>query len=448
MASDLSAISIIIHQPVIFSKCFHINGCEVAIIRKKVWVNMPNNDWAKQLAGELKEKMEQVSALLFDLGADNANETYQDLDKKLEDGKSLVLLNANEPELLSNALGFGLSAPCIIIKPYKNFYTVNALGVPREEAQAIGQRLKAQEKDWCPCEDEPAPDVCEQVLFQDRCAAEQACIIEDILSCDHMHLYGSASAAPTLPLHQFTLIYLALDGDWNLTDRQRTINSVIMEISLFASYNPQYKYLRIRSMGAGCSPGTLAANDTYDRGYFQSGVNIHMQPKSNALKTLSTDPKNINKQTTYTTSSSFSVGVDISKNPSFSPSYTVSETTSTQISDFNIYNNGAGIDASWDFKLSMTEKSIWDMFSHSFMRKAKVKELPSLAIRNLQPVTEAVWYGANNLDDTIGVELSWKIDHYRCDVIGDWQSYKTHYSHKWATVGRFPFYLDFGSVHA
>lgn len=79
---------------------------------------------------------------------------------------------------------------------------------------------------------------------------------------------------------------------WNLTDTLVTNNSFIMEITLIASFNPKYKYLRIRSVGAGFNPANGAPMDN------------------------------------------------------------ISTTMTTIVSDFNIYNNGAGVTADWDF-LSM-----------------------------------------------------------------------------------------------
>ena len=122
----------------------------------------------------------------------------------------------------------------------------------------------------------------------------------------------------------------------------------------------------------------------------------------------------------------------------------------TIVSDFNIYNNGAGVTADWDFDLSMTENSIWDIFDEEFLKKAKVKPLPALATKNLQTVTEAVWYANNTVNDVIGVQLYWKVDHFHCYVTGDWASYTEHYTHKWRTVGfqGTPVNIDFGSVNA
>jgi hypothetical protein len=309
------------------------------------------------------------------------------------------------------------------------------------------------EEPCCDCPDEECPDT-----FNKLCAAKQARKVESILTTDFVipqeFLCSSVGDTPaSLPENQFRLNYLAIESIWNLSETQVTNNSVIMEVTLISSYNPKYKYLRIRSVGAGFNPANGApmdTNSTYDRGFFQSAVKIHMQPETTLLKTLSTEPKNVNKEAQYTTSSSFSVGVDVSKNPTFKASYDISESMTTIVSDFDIYNNGAGVTADWDFLLGLTENSIWDIFSEQFMKKGQVKSLPALATKNLQAVTEAVWYGDNTLTDNIGVQLYWKVDHFHCWVTGNWASYTENYHHKWRTVGYVdtPVYINFASVFA
>ena len=88
-----------------------------------------------------------------------------------------------------------------------------------------------------------------------------------------------------------------------------------------------------------------------------------------------------------------------------------------------------------DFVLSMTEVSIWDIFSEPFMKKGQVKALPALATKNLQTATETVWYADSSFNETLGVQLYWKVDHFHCWVIGNWTDFTKHYSHKWKTVG-------------
>jgi hypothetical protein len=378
--------------------------------------------------------------------------------------KPLILLNVQDGRILSKILGIGFRGRCIIVRPYGTYNVFNALGLTGNLMQECGKASVTQNADGSRCFNLEEDDCCECLPsqchshFENLCIADQARMIEGILYSDFQVPQELCPQAPgstpaDLPENQFKLNYLAIEGMWNLSDQQVTNNSVVMEISLIASFNPKYKYLRIRSVGAGFNPANGAPmqyDSTYDRGYFQSHVKIHMQPNTDKLRTLSTEPKNVNKQAQYTTNSEFSVGVDISKNPTFSSSYTISETMTTTVSDFDIYNNGAGVTADWDFDLSMTENSIWDIFDEEFLKKAKVKPLPALATKNLQAVTEAVWYADNTLNEIIGVQLYWRVDHFHCYVTGDWASYTEHYTHKWNTVGYqgTPVNIDFGSVNA
>ena len=432
------------------------------------------SQWAAELAYELEYRVggliicdrirlgssETNAAHLFldfdDITRINADDTCSYIGKILENGNPIILLNVNNSVILSKILGFGVNGQCVVIKPHNNYYEVNALGVKLKGYSSYCDKTLYQDCCGCLCfcdydcikkPNEPlAP-------FQNLCVSDQADMIAAILETDFEPSYSLGSDSPirstptSLPLHQFKLIYLTMDARWNLTDRQITTNAVVMEISLIASFNPQYKYLRIRSLGAGFNPGPMESNDMYDRGYFQSSVNISMRPQTNRLTVLSTEPKNVNRQTQYTAGSSFSVGVDISKNPGFSASYTISQSSTTQISDFNVYNNGAGIIADWDFKLSMAENSIWNMFHTPFFRKTRVNDLPALATRNLQPVTDAVWFGSNTLNDTIGILLSWRVDHVRCWVTGNWARSTMWFTSRNRTLSNL-FNVDFGSVYA
>lgn len=389
---------------------------------------------------------------------------FKMIHRTLACGRPVILLNVLDGMCLSKILGVGLRGECVIVRAYGDYNAINVIGLDEKAMFDCGQAVVNQNPDGSRCFNiqdttccEPPTCTCQQ-NFEDLCPSKKARKIEAILASDFQvpqeFLCSCAGSTPVdLPLNQFRLNYVAIEAQWNLSDLQVTNNSVVMEISLIASYNPQYKYLRIRSVGAGFNPANGAEmenNSTYDRGWFQSAVNIHMQPNTDKLRTLSTEPKNVNRQTQYTTSSEFSVGVDVSKNPSFNSSYTISESTTTVVSDFNVYNNGAGVTGDWDFRLAMMENSVWDMFDEAFMKKAKVKSLPPLATKNLQAVTETVWYGANTLTDTIGVQLYWKVDHYHLWVDGNWVSYTMWYHHKWKTVGyqSTPLYIDFSSVYA
>ena len=397
---------------------------------------------------------------------DGANEESANLSQVLGDANSLILLNVEDPKALAGFIGFGVGGQVVIIRLHGSYCSVNVLGIGQDELASCCKSDVVQYKDGsyhfsvidsdnaC-CSDRVA------VSFQNLCVPDQVNMISNILATDFQAPYSlesccslAVSNSPAeLPAHQFSLIYLNIDAKWNLDTHQVTSNSVVLEISMIASFSPAYKYLRIRSLGAGFSPtngAPLSPDTKYDKGYIQSLVNLHFQPLTSKLTVLSTDPKNINKRTTYTAGSSFSVGVDISKNPGFNPSYTVSNSETREISDFNIYNNSAGIVADWDFKLSMIEKSVWDAFSKPFMKKGQVKDMPALATRNMQTVTDTVWYGQNSLADIIGMQLYWKTEHHKFWVTGNWAEYTMHSRRVGNRVGfvDVPFYIDFGSVFA
>lgn len=449
------------------------------------FVSSPENTYMDSLAKKLEDTLyhpfiyrgpqksidlTNYSVMLINFGqVDECNDQIAlniMINKALALGMPIILLNVQNGRLLSKILGIGFRSKCIVVRPYSTYNVFNALGLNEDVMQECGQASVTQSSDGNRCFNIDNSDCCKclpsecQSSFENLCTLDQARMIENILYsdfkvpqefCKCQEAPGSTPA--DLPENQFRLNYLAIEGKWNLSDQQVTNNSVVMEISLIASYNPKYKYLRIRSVGAGFNPANGAPmqyDSTYDRGYFQSNIKIHMQPNTDKLRTLSTEPKNINNQAQYTTSSQFSVGVDVSKNPTFSSSYTISESLTTIVSDFNIYNNGAGVTADWDFDLSLTQNSIWDIFDEEFLKKAKVKPLPALATKNLQAVTEAVWYADNTLNDIIGVQLYWKVDHFHCYVTGDWASYTEYYNHKWKTVGYqgTPVNIDFGSVNA
>ncbi|MGJ4851180.1 hypothetical protein ACH6CV_13115 [Bacillota bacterium Meth-B3] len=376
-------------------------------------------------------------------------------------GKTLILLHVEEGNQLAQLLGVGMNCRCMIVKPYPDFKVVHVLGQHDCPISFGGQCQITQCEDGCKraCVESPGLNECGAYRSGGHCEsyAVEARKIESILESNFVmpEAFCSAGSSPAdLPREQFNITYLAIEEIRNLSDLQVTNNSVVMEISLIASYNPQYKYLRIRSVGAGFNPangGAMQSDSTYDRGYFQEEIKIHMQPMSSSLRTLTTEPKNINRQQQYTTSSQFSVGVDVAKNPSFNSSYTISESMTTVVSDFNIYNNSAGVTGEWEFQLAMTENSIWDIFDEQTLKKAKVKSLPPLATKNLQAVTESVWYGANTLNGVIGMQLYWHINHFHCWVTGDWASYTKHYHRIGATRGYVDdnlIYLDFSSVNA
>ncbi|MCL2349985.1 MAG: hypothetical protein FWC67_00750 [Defluviitaleaceae bacterium] len=367
------------------------------------------------------------------------------ISKLLGDGndKTLILLNVQDPESLSDLIGFGIAGQVVIIRPYDGYMVIDVLCGEPEGISLRGMSKVQHNLDggfcFTPLETD-APDCSngKAISFGRMCVPDQIRSIVNTIATDFVRpvpepccALAQGSGPGVLPRHQASIAYVNLNVNWTVNPQQLISNSVVYEVSLIASYNPSYKYLRVRTLGAGFNPtngAPLNPNSTYDRGYVQTEVNLHMEPDSNRLTMLSTDPKNVNGKTTYTSGSSFTVGVDISENPGFNSSYTISESETREISDFNIYNNGAGIKADWDYKMSMIEKDVWNAFRQPFMKKGQVREMPTLATRNLQTVTDSVWYASNSLRDTINFKPSWKAAYHHFWATGNWADYTMYYS--------------------
>ncbi|GKU24189.1 hypothetical protein [Clostridium folliculivorans] len=397
---------------------------------------------------------------------ENSNEFA--LNKLINDalvlGKSLILLNVHNGKCLSKMIKVGFESKCMIIRSYDKYNVFNVLDLYESDIYDYGESHVTQSIDGSKnfnvqkVNDNEYSNSEIKDSFGELNVAKQARVIESILYSDfdippEFRNQSMNNTLAVLPENQFKLNYLIIENKWNLSEQQVANNSIVMEIALIASSNPNYKYLRIRSAGSGFNPsngGEIENDSTYDKGYFQANIKIHMQPNTDKLKTLSTEPKNVQRQVQYTISNEFNVGVDLSQNPTFSKSYTISEPITAAVSDFNVYNKGTGIIADWDFNLQITENSIWDIFDQEFLNKSKVKPLPTSATRKLKAITEAIWCAENMLNETIGVQLYWKVDHYHCYVTGNWEDYTQHYGHRCRTVGYkdVPVYIDFSSVYA
>jgi hypothetical protein len=236
------------------------------------------------------------------------------------------------------------------------------------------------------------------------------------------------------------------------TDSQKFTNQVVMEVTLLASFdNPPYKYLCIASLGSGFAPasgGSLHWNRTYDRGWFQNQIIVHMEPASQELTTLQSSPRNVSKQHTVTTGTSVNVGVNVSKNPSFNSSYTISNSQTEVIDDFEITNKSSGVTGRWYYQLGMTASNFFDLFDKPFAKKARVKSLPTLAQANLQTSCAVVWYADKTYNGCVPVRLDWSVNY--CDgwVTGNWFKYVMHYKGwMWKNIGR-TLIVDFSSVSA
>ncbi len=376
------------------------------------------------------------------------------------DGRPVILMNT---EMTASIPGCVATIPskCSVLHFFDDYSVWQVLDVPVKEkseqqnmavtqsdnsiCQHMGEVSKGYERPICP----PSP-------------AELAVLIEaNIDTVKRIEISMAVEALregyqddfPTdLPEKQYKFQYVRNEWSDSIAGTaQRPVIAQLVELALIASFNPKCKYLRVRSLGAGFHPGAMLKNDNYDRGYFQSDLWTFLHCMDTRIVTYQTSPQNVSGATTYTTGSSFSVGVDISQSPSFQPSYTISTSETIVIRDFDVINQSAGTRSEWRMRMGAIGDSIWNLFEESFLRKPKVKPLPALATQNAQPHCEAVYRAEGAFSDEVPLTLGWRVDHYHLNVDGDFMAATKHYHHVWRYVGYFesnPWKINFALVSA
>lgn len=290
-------------------------------------------------------------------------------------------------------------------------------------------------------------------------AEQLAGLIEEAIDPEHcsklfQEIEEKQDLPVNLPVDQYNIQYVKIATTISAIDgsSQNAVNEMLMCVSLIASFNPNCKYLQISTYGAGFNPGDLAADGKYDRRYFHHDITTQIHCLDSALTTYATEPKNINGVTSYTESTSFNVGVDISKNPGFQAGYTISHSSTTNVQDFMVINNSSGRSADWEFRLGMTYNSMWDMFKEPTLRKGQVKSLPVLAKTNAQPYSDAIFMANGDYNGVVSLQLAWHAQYCHAWVTGDWVEF-TKWYHLYSYgfgywEGNNPWKINFNCVHA
>lgn len=313
----------------------------------------------------------------------------------------LLLFNPGNNDYLLKTLGININSEWLLIQPYANYTVIN---VSSKSSATLGSKC-FDGSTYASSADEDDLPSCNQ--------AAASCIHYGLT-----HPVLPVNDLPALPSDQYKRYYInQIKASRNLKTTyytQEATVDVVLEVTVVASYNAiaqDYKYVSIRTAGAGCNPQMLQNSSTY-RGFFQGLIHLDLKPDSDLFHLYSNEPQNINNVTTYTTTSTLNIGIDISKNPSFSPSYSLSESATTNISDFVIINNTSGSKAAWDFKLSYVHKGIKSLFNHKTFKHDTVKEIPLLASANLQPITSMVWFVDNTYSGKVTLNGNFAITYY------------------------------------
>ncbi len=418
--------------------------------------------WTSRIAGLVLDCSGKKGAK--QLAADKAA-----LEAALAGDAPVVLLNVTDGEYMAGLCGIGFETGCAVVSPYGDGSAViedldpavqtasetDERGGTQDSAGTLQLMTKEQRRATVDVETLPTDYPFAQLEPEERAEA-----IEKVLEAEeresaypeidsYRELVGD-SGPGALPPGQVSTRYVVTRQSQTIDGRQTFTNEVTWDVALIASYrDPPYKYLRLTSLGAGFSPasgGDINKDGRYKRRYFQDSINVHMVPSGTDLTTLQFSPTNVNGAIEYTTSSSFTVGVDVSKNPGFNASYTIGQSESSTIRDFDIINKTSGKSGKWDYQLGMSASSHWDLFKEPFMKKGRVKSLPYLAKYNLQPVTTIVWWAPKTFRGTVPVQMNTNVTYYAAWVTGDWAKFTEHLW--WTTYYKYKtWYVDFSSVN-
>ncbi|MFD2176318.1 hypothetical protein [Veronia pacifica] len=402
-----------------------------------------------------------LTVINFDDGAITVPNRLNDLSAKalsakLKNNEVLLLINA-DPALLGELTGVTLEGQkYAMVRHFKGHPIVEFFNDdPRDDTLSVN----AQAQDLLNTEDgteiyKPYTEA-DNTLFGDNMVDEQRLpnqLVRASLNDAFPQIESritTSSNENSLPEKQVHKGYVTFHDSRSIDGVQTFDNNVSVEFTLLASHNPYNKYLRLVTMGAGFNPTSgkgLYKDNSYDRGMFHNNISLSMKPVSNNMTLETHSPLNVNGATTYTASSEVSVGVDVSENPGFSASYTISKSTSENISDFDIQNHTSGNQAKWDYKFSRTKDNKFNMFyDGGFMRKGKVYGVPNLAKFNLTPVSTAVWRIPGGDTGRKQVIMNMNAQYMHAWVTGNWASFTKHWKTYDFGINRVP-QFDFSKV--
>ncbi|MCS5421735.1 MULTISPECIES: hypothetical protein [Psychrilyobacter] len=294
-----------------------------------------------------ENNLQETTALIFDLKEPETIINKEHISYAIKFQVPILLINSDSNvEKMADAFGIGLSSRAVMVLCYDNHYTIKPM-------------------------DNEIEEISDAVILE---KIENGLMQENLL-CLYKKMKEEKKKG--LPAHQERKCTISY-GPQKVTlhDNQIATNDIDFNIELYASFEPNYvpnkvKYLRISTGGTGFNPNKEKKGDIT-----QELITLQMSPIISPVfgvdvRMIENSPENNNSMTTYTEETSFTVGVDIAKDPGFNLSWTETESKEWTINDYEIINKCSGEVAKWDFKIN--------------------KNNSSSAESNLQPHCVAVW---------------------------------------------------------
>ena len=415
-----------------------------------------------QIDSKLQQLLTEKFNLITSVSELNKGEIYdlKNLDAISEPLKSqiiqsvnpVILLNTNT-HLLTDLFGFAVPSEHVIFIKYENTYIIDSIDANASETHSELVVL-----------DEDATDDVEQSkehetnIAQPNKAEEQLSL-NKIFSIINNHTHGiefiKDETPVNLPEKQYKCYYYIIDHPnfvinptYKENSQQTASTNLIFKIQLFASYNPNVKYLNIEITG-NSNPGKLIWDSKSERGLFQDNLTVTLTPLHKQVMTLNQNkPENINSETQYSVTAGFSIGVNIKKEPEFPISFNYSSTKNYTIKDFVVINDANANAAKWIYQMGMTKDGVKGLIDTGFFTD-ELYPLPILAKHNLQCGCQATWIVTNdkNFADKAEIELGFSISYLDVYNRGRASRRQNHYFNK--HEGQYKtLTVDFGTVEA
>lgn len=366
--------------------------------------------------------------------------------------KPIILLNTNK-HLLTALFGFAVPAEHVIFRNYENTYIIDSIDANDHE---IHSELIYLEEEATADEGQSMEH---EVNISQPKKVEEQLSLEKVCSIINNHTYGlefiKDETPVNLPEKQYKCFYYIIDHPsfiinpgYKEKSQQKASTNLICKIQLFASYNPNVKYLNIEITG-NSNPGKLKWDSSSERGLFQDNLTVTLTPLEKQVMTLNQNkPENINSETQYSVTTGFSIGVNIKKEPEFPISFNYSSTKNYTIKDFVIINDANANAAKWIYQMGMTKDGVKGLIDKGFFYD-DLYPLPILAKHNLQCGCQATWIVSDekNFLQKAEIELGFSISYLDVYDRGKASRGQNHYFNK--REGKYKtITVDFGTVEA
>lgn len=340
------------------------------------------------------------TAFLIDFSYYNNFETIYDemIDYAIIMRIPIIFLNITNSDHLSKKFGLGFKSKAIVVRPYADFDVFDTIDL-QYETKVNPTIIYLKHKN--PVCVKPSDNL--SCFSCHNTPGVKARKIDNIINSKFLVPIGSLEKSE-LPESQYKKIYLNIIRNEQISSdsNQKCYNETIIEINLFASFNPKTKYLQVRTLGNGINPGVLTSNYYMERGWFQGDFNITMNLLSNQLSMISNQPRDAAYKDNYTAGANFVVGIDVNENPTFNSNFEVRSSDISELKGFKLDNKTNKNLANWYWVIDILNK---DLFDISYGGEKHLKELPSLAVSNLKPLTDTLWSVENTFEEVISMDI-------------------------------------------